>query len=167
MTVKRIKRNNPLRSLPLTLGFLWQVSTWRLLAGEKYPLTPGRLWRPCSMAATTSAGECWSILSGCSQQPTATCGEYYSLCPLKLPRKEAGLSREKIRSTLVRAKSLQSRPTLCDPMDCSPPGFSDHGILQARIPEWAGISSSRGSSWPRDQTCTSYVSCIGRRVLYH
>ena len=37
-------------------------------------------------------------------------------------------------------------PTLCDPMDCSPPGFSVHGILQARILEWVAISFSRGSS---------------------
>ena len=43
-------------------------------------------------------------------------------------------------------------PTLCDPMDCSPPGSSIHGILWARILEWVAISFSRGSSWPRDQT---------------
>ena len=40
----------------------------------------------------------------------------------------------------------QSCPTLCDPMDCSPPGSSVHGILQARILEWVAISFSRGSS---------------------
>ena len=40
------------------------------------------------------------------------------------------------------AKSLQSCPTLCDPMDCSPPGFSVHGILQARTLEWVAISFS-------------------------
>ena len=39
-----------------------------------------------------------------------------------------------------------SCPTLCDPMDCSPPGSFVHGILWARIPEWAAISFSRGSS---------------------
>ena len=44
----------------------------------------------------------------------------------------------------------QSCLTLCDPMDCSPPGFSVHGILQARILEWVAISFSRGSSRPRD-----------------
>ena len=44
------------------------------------------------------------------------------------------------------AKSLQSCPTLCDPMDCSLPGFSVHGILQARTLEWVAISSSRRSS---------------------
>ena len=43
----------------------------------------------------------------------------------------------------------QSRPTLCDPMEWSPPGSSVHGILQARILEWVAIPSSRGSSQPR------------------
>ena len=61
----------------------------------------------------------------------------------------------------------QPCPTLCDPMDCSPPGSSDHGISQARILEWAAISYSQGSSQPRDQTHISYVSCIGGWVLYH
>ena len=42
--------------------------------------------------------------------------------------------------------------TLCDPMDCNPPGSSVHGILQARILERVAISFSRGSSWPRDRT---------------
>ena len=65
------------------------------------------------------------------------------------------------------AKSLQSCPTLCNPMDCGPPGSSVHGILQARILEWVAISSSRGSSWPKDQTHIYYISCIGRQVLYH
>ena len=51
----------------------------------------------------------------------------------------------------------QSCLTICNPMDCSPPGSSVHGILQARILEWAVISFSRGSSWPWDST---QVSCI-------
>ena len=67
----------------------------------------------------------------------------------------------------VRAKSLQSYPTLCNPMDYSLPGSSIHGILQSRILEWVVMPSSRGSSQPRDQTCVSYVSCIGRQVIYH
>ena len=50
----------------------------------------------------------------------------------------------------VLAKSLQSCQTLCDPMDCSPPGSSVHGILQARISEWVAISFSRRSSQTRD-----------------
>ena len=51
----------------------------------------------------------------------------------------------------------QSCLTLCNPMDCSPPGSSVHGILQARILELVAISLSRGSSQPKDQT---QVSCI-------
>ena len=50
------------------------------------------------------------------------------------------------RCLCVHAKSLQSRPTLCDPTDCSAPNSSVHGILQARILEWIAMPSSRGSS---------------------
>ena len=57
----------------------------------------------------------------------------------------------------VCSKLLQLCPTLYDPMDHSPPGSSDHGILHARILELAAVPSSRGSSQPRDQTL---VSCI-------
>ena len=64
------------------------------------------------------------------------------------------------------AKSLQLCPTLCDPIEDSPPGYSVHGILQARILEWAAVLSSRGSSQHRDQTPVSYVSSAGRRFLY-
>ena len=67
----------------------------------------------------------------------------------------------------MHAKSLQSCPNLCDPMDCRPLGFSVHGILQARILEWVAMPSSRGSSQPMDQTHTCYVSCIGRLFLHH
>ena len=67
----------------------------------------------------------------------------------------------------VCAKSLQSCPTLCNTMDCSPPGSSVRGIFQARILEWVAMPSSRGSSQPRDHTRVSYVSCTGRQVLDH
>ena len=55
-----------------------------------------------------------------------------------------------------------SRPTLCDPMDYSPPGSSVHGILQARILERVAVSFSRGSSRPRDWSFAFCASCIGR-----
>ena len=58
-------------------------------------------------------------------------------------------------------------PTHCDPMDCSLPGSSVHGIFQARILEQVTVSSSRGSSQPRDRTHISYVSWVGRRTLSH
>ena len=54
--------------------------------------------------------------------------------------------------------------TLWDPMDCSPPGSSVHGISQARILEWVATPFSRESSWPRDPT---QVSCIAVRFFYH
>ena len=47
----------------------------------------------------------------------------------------------------------QACPTLCDPMDCTQPGSSVHGLLQARILEWVAVPSFGGSSRPRDQTC--------------
>ena len=52
----------------------------------------------------------------------------------------------------MHAKLLQSRTTLYHPIDCSPRGSSIHGILQARILEWAAMPSPRGSSQSRDQT---------------
>ena len=48
----------------------------------------------------------------------------------------------------MRAQSLRLSPTLCDPMECSPPGSSVCGILQARVLEWVAVPSSRGSSNP-------------------
>ena len=63
--------------------------------------------------------------------------------------------------------SLFSHVWLCDPINCSPPGFSAHGILQARILERVAMLSSRRSHQPRDWTRVSCVSCIGRWVPYH
>ena len=60
-----------------------------------------------------------------------------------------------------------SCPTLCNPMGCSSPGSSVHGIFQARILEWAVISSCKRSFRPRDRTHVSCVPCIGRQILYH
>ena len=56
--------------------------------------------------------------------------------------------------------SVQWCLTLCDPMDCSPPGSSVHGTVPARIVEWVAISPCRGFSQPRDQTGISCTSSI-------
>ena len=61
--------------------------------------------------------------------------------------------------------AIQSCPTLCDPMDCSLPGSSVHGILQMRILEWVAIPFSRGFSWFRDWTSASCVSCTEGRFF--
>ena len=61
-------------------------------------------------------------------------------------------NKVKQRANMVYVLDAQWYPTLCDPVDCSPPGFSVLEILQARILQRVAISFSRGSSWPRDQT---------------
>ena len=63
-----------------------------------------------------------------------------------------------IYTLCVCAQSLQSYLTVCVPMDCSPPGSSVHGILQARILEWVAVPSSRGSSQPRGRTQVSLIA---------
>ena len=69
----------------------------------------------------------------------------------------------------MKAKSenevAQLCPTLWDPMDCSPPGYSVHGIFQTRTLEWVAISYSRGSSQPRNRTYISCVSCSASRFF--
>ena len=74
----------------------------------------------------------------------------------------AWLSHTPLIQLLAKVKVLVTQLclTLCDPLDCSPPGSSVYGILQARILEWVAIPFSRGSSWPRDPT---QVSCIAGR----
>ena len=67
-------------------------------------------------------------------------------------------------SKVKESEVAQSCQTLCDPMDCSLPGSSVHGIYQARILEWVAISFSRRSSWPRDWTQVSRT--IGRHFTF-
>ena len=88
----------------------------------------------------------------------ATC-ELYMACYI--------LSSSYSSGVCMHAKLLRSCPTLCDSMDCSPPGSSVHGILRARMLEWVSMPSSRESSGPRDRNCVSYISRFGRRVLCH
>ena len=75
---------------------------------------------------------------------------------LKTPRtwrrKHIQVQRNKSESQVARSCS-----TLCEPMDCSLPGSSVHGIFQAIVLEWIAISFSRGCSWPRDQTQVSRI----------
>jgi len=67
---------------------------------------------------------------------------------------------KKLKLKLPCMLVTQSCPILCDPMDCSLPGSSVHGLLQARILEWVGIPFVRGSSWPRGGTPVSYIAGI-------
>ena len=67
-------------------------------------------------------------------------------------------------SKAKQSEVSQLCPTLCDPMDCSLPCSSIHGIFQARVLEWVAISFSRGSSWPRDWTWV--FRAVGRRFTF-
>ena len=70
------------------------------------------------------------------------------------------------RIRILLCTCAQSCPAPCDSTESGlPPGSSVHGILQARILEWVAISSSRGSSWPRDWTCGSFSSYISKWIL--
>ena len=72
------------------------------------------------------------------------------------------LGGEAICSWESESEVPQLCPTLCDPMDCSIPGSSVHGIFRARVLEWVAMPFSRVSSQPRDQT---QVSCIAGRLF--
>ena len=72
-----------------------------------------------------------------------------------------------ISGTLDKVLVAQPCPTLCDPMDCSPPGSSVHGILQARILEWVAMPSSRDLPDWGVEPVSHYVSWVGRQALYH
>ena len=101
------------------------------------------------------------------QKPGISITEYAIIqyCQVKYHSSKA--SCESLLILCVCAKLLQSCLTLCNPMGYSPLAFSVPGVLQARILEGVTMLSSRASSRPRDWTHDSYVSCIGRWVLYH
>ena len=90
-------------------------------------------------------------------RPRADCGSYHELliAKFRLKVKKVGKSESEV---------AQLCPTLCDPMDCSLPGFSIHGIFQGRVLEWVAVSLSRGSSQPRDLIQVSHI--VGRH-FYH
>ena len=91
--------------------------------------------------------------STCSQRTPAKAGT--------LTQKEETIRTKRITISQLparrEAKVTQSCPTLCNPMDCSLPGFSVHRILQGRTLEWDAVLSSRGYSQPRDRTQVSHV----------
>ena len=80
------------------------------------------------------------------------CGVWFSLLTLQMY-----LWKERVKVFVTQSVWL-----FCDPMHCSPPGSSVHGILQARMLEWVTIPFSRRSYWPRDQI---WVSCIAGRFF--
>ena len=84
------------------------------------------------------------------------------LCALHKEHRQIPQTRDTSLLPCRCACSIQSCPILFDSMGCSPPSSSVHGILQARIPEWVAMPSSKGSSQSRDQT---QLSCIAGRFF--
>ena len=82
------------------------------------------------------------------------------ICTWKFPSNKCKIIMYLFQHFHWRSKSWfeYNRDNFCDPMDCSLPGSSVHGILQARVLEWVAISFSRGSSRPRDQTQVSRIA---------
>ena len=113
----------------------------------------------------------WTVAYQAPQSMEFSKQEYWSGLPFPSP---GDLPDPEIEpgSPALQADALPSEPqgspsevtqsclTLCDPMDCSLPGSSVHGIFQARVMEWVAISFSRGSSQPRDRTWVSLI--VGR-----
>ena len=131
-----------------------QTRTWFAWPAfsEPGPLASGNVPQGAPVAAATTADLCKHRVTHCDD------------C--------SGLSKEKMSLWSALPSSVtpvglvaQPCPTLCYPVDCSPPGFSVHGIVQARILEWVAISSSRGSSQPADRTHVSCSSCIAGRFF--
>ena len=102
----------------------------------------------------------WLLISEFSVQPCQ--GSPFALIQGEV---QTGLSVLLAQRCLtLQSHGLCPRVWLCNPMDCTLPGSSAHGIPQARILLWVALSSSRGSSWPSGWT---HVSFICRRMLYH
>ena len=115
----------------------------------------------------------WTVPRQASLSKGVSRQEYWSGLPFP-PAEDLPNPGIEPRSPALQAEALtseppvpfssvtQSCPTPCDPMDCSLPGSSVHGILQARILGWVAIPFSRGSSQPKDRT---QVSCIVGRFF--
>ena len=99
-------------------------------------------------------------------QPSFTVGGNRNCCSSMANSTEVPQKLELLCDPRILLLVAQSRPSLCDPMDCSPRGSSVCGISQARKVKWAAVSYSGGSSWPKDQTPISCVS-TGRQILYN
>ena len=121
-------------------------------------LTSSLLWSQCKHkpAGSLALGSLGMLTAPCWNWPQGTTLWLVLFCILSTTLQLVSL-------LWVRAKSLQSCPTLFASVDCSLSGSSVHGILQARILQWVALLSSRASYQPRDWT---HVSCIGRSATW-
>ena len=141
---------------------------------QPHGLYPTRLLGPWDLPGKHTGVGCHFLLQGIFPTQGSNPGfPHYRQTLYRLSHREVQDWKGKHKVTLgvcvcvcVCVKSFQWCLTPY-PMDCSPPGSSVQGILQARILEWVAITPSRESFQPRDWTPISYVSCVGRQVLYH
>ena len=113
--------------------YLWRAGSGEKSAGREKLAGPGRHRAPSSGAWGSAAPD---------TPPPGRRGKQFSMVIS---------SKTRLNILCIRVCVL-SHVRLCDPVDWSPPGSSVHGILQARVLEWVAVSSSKGSSRPRDQT---------------
>ena len=139
----------------------------------------------CHIFRTIPSGECsWQIFSKAARlfHICTICGNYEVMPVLTEVPRSRGWDRDSCSNNClgdavrITGGGDRNKQNVCE---CSVPsvvsnslrpygltvGSSVHGLLQARILEWVAISSFRESSWTRDQTQVSWISCIGRRVL--
>ena len=141
------------------LGDLWESSYWWTFPGACAPVSLSLQWVTADLCYPSEVK--WSCLVMSDsvwphrRQPTRP------RHPWDSPGKNTGVRCHFLLQCMkVKSESevAQSCPTLSDPVDCSLPGSSVHGIFQARVLEWIAISFSRGSSWPRNQTWVSRIA---------
>ena len=101
----------------------------------------------------------WSLVSSSHRKHDVKNG---TRSPAPPPNQPACLAFYPLHLHHLCAQSVKSCPTLCNPIDRSPPGSSVHEMLQTRILEWVAMPSSRGSSRAKDPT---YISCIAGRFF--
>ena len=150
------------RPEPRTLLSL-QESRWSQLscpAGSPPCSPPSGVWSLIKYQLWKWGGAPISLVTG----PKVACGTHSTLSWIFLFLFFNGLI---FCAKACKFQIKTTCPTLCDPMDGSPPCSSVHGILEARILERVAISSTRGFSRPRDQTHVSCILYIGRQLLYH
>ena len=135
--------DSPGKNTGVGCHFLLQYVKVKSLSRVRLLATPWTLAYQAPPSMGFSRQEYWSGLP----LPSPCCQEVSIILCLdilvNLTHREAkDVTSRAAAAPAAAAKSLQSCPTLCDPMDCSPPDFSIHGILQARTLEWAAISFS-------------------------
>ena len=139
------------------LSFFLSSPLWFYSRGKPISQPPVQLGVASGEIVGTFGKPLWLGLTGmCVSRPCLLCVFLWTLLS------EFHVCTVGLRTLCYCCCCAQSYLTLCDPVDC---GSSVHGLLQARMLEWVAISSSRGSSLPRDRTRVSFISYTGRWLM--